>query len=97
MCYDIKKCAEHIRQLRKQNGYTQEGLAEVLSIDRSILSRIETDKYACSVSFLAQIADFFDVSLDYLVFGKVQNRETAQLKLSISNLIQDLEQFKESI
>lgn len=56
MNYDMKKCGERIRQIRKQHGYTQEGLAGELNMDRSVLSRIEVGKYACTIDFLAQIA-----------------------------------------
>ncbi len=97
MNYDIEKCGERIRQLRKQNGYTQEELAEELSIDRSVLSRIEVGKYASSIDFLAQVSIFFGVSLDYLVFGKAQGRNTSQLKESVTGLIRYLEHFNENI
>lgn len=97
MFYEQEKCGVRIHQIRKKNGYTQERLAEELNMDRSVLSRIEAGKYVCGVDFLARIAIFFDVSLDFLVFGKVQNNETAHLKDSIANLIWQLEQFKENI
>ena len=81
----------------QKNGYTQERLAEELNMDRSVLSRIEAGKYVCGVDFLAQIAIFFEASLDFLVFGKVQNQESVRLKESITDLIRNLEQFKERI
>lgn len=97
MNYDMKESGKRIRRIRKQNGYTQEKLAEQLSIDRSVLSRIESGKYACSVDFLAQITSFFGVSMDFLVFGKVHDRETARLKENITGLIRQLEQLKDCI
>ena len=66
-------------------------------MDRSVLSRIEAGKYACSVDVLAQISSFFNVSLDYLVFGKSHDPDKARLKESVIGFIQVLEQFKESI
>ena len=66
-------------------------------MDRSVLSRIEAGKYVCGVDFLAQVAIFFGVSLDFLVFGKIQNQETVHLKESIADLIRHLEQFKAGI
>lgn len=97
MFYDIGQCGNRIRQLRRQNRYTQEELAVTLGVDRSVLSRIESGKYACPVDFLARVSSFFDVSLDYLVFGTVQNKNAAQLKASIVKLMQQLEQFKDEI
>ncbi|MDE7219608.1 MAG: helix-turn-helix transcriptional regulator [Oscillospiraceae bacterium] len=97
MFYDQEKCGTRIRQIRKQNGYTQERLAEELNMDRSVLSRIEAGKYVCGVDFLAQIAIYFGISLDFLVFGKAQNKEAEHLKESITVLIRQLEQFKADI
>ena len=97
MHYDIKQSGERIRQLRRQNGYTQEGLAGILSIDRSVLSRIEAGKYVSTVEFLAQVSSFFAVSIDYLVFGKSQYPDTEHLKASLTKLIRQLEFFKDSI
>lgn len=97
MGYDMRQSGGRIRQLRIQNGYTQEALASKLSINRSVLSRIEAGKYACSIDILAQISAFFDVSIDYLVFGKSQNQNAARLKDDITNLIFHLECFKECI
>ena len=70
MNYDLKRSGERIRQLRKKKGYTQEELAQALNMDRSVLSRIEAGKYACSVDILAQMSCFFNVSLDYLVLDR---------------------------
>lgn len=52
MGYDIKRSGERIRQLRIQNGYTQEKLAGVLNIDQNYYGRIETGKRGCSVDIL---------------------------------------------
>ena len=97
MFYDQEKCGARIRQIRKQNGYTQERLADELNMDRSVLSRIETGKYVCGVDFLAQIAIYFGISLDFPVFGKAQNKEAEHLKESITVLIRQIEQFKAGI
>ena len=97
MFYDIEESGKRIRQLRRQKKYTQEKLAEELNIDRSVLSRIEIGKYTCGVELLAQISAFFGVPLDYLVFGREETLNAAQLKDSITKLIQHLEQFKGSI
>lgn len=101
MAYDIKQSGERIRQLRIQRGYTQEKLAGVLNIDRSLLSHIEAGKRGCSVDLLIQLSDFFDVSLDLLVLGK-ENAVSGEakrklLKSDLTELIERLEAFKESL
>lgn len=97
MDYDVNESGKRIRQLRKQNGFTQEEFAGRLNMDRSVLSRIESGKYACTIDFLVQVSSFFDVSMDYLVFGKEYGNKAVQLKASLTKLIQYLEHFKESI
>ena len=77
MFYDIKRSGKHIRQLRKQCGYTQEALAKKLGIDRSLLSHIETGTRGCTVDMFIQLSEVFDVSLDLLVFGKERNSESS--------------------
>lgn len=101
MAYDIKESGARIRRLRIQTGYTQEKLAGVLNIDRSLLSHIEAGKRGCSVDLLIQFSDFFGVSLDLLVLGKEKhapgesNRKL--LKSNIAELIDRLEVLKESL
>lgn len=102
MNYDMKRSGECIRQLRIQNGLTQEKVAELLNIDRSFYSRIETGKKGCSVDLLVQLSELYQVSLDYLVLGRylsaMQERwDTAQLEKNISELKSHLERFKESL
>lgn len=102
MAYDIKRSGDRIRQLRVQNGYTQEKLAEALNIDQSYYGRIETGKRGCPVDLFIQLSDLFGVSLDYLIQGKSGSglsgdADVAQLKSDIENLVEQLETFKTSL
>lgn len=101
MTYDIKQSGERVRQLRIQNGYTQEKLAGVLNIDRSLLSHIEAGKRGCSVDLLIQLSDFFDISLDLLVLGKERSvsseNKRKRLKSELTELIKHLEILKENL
>ena len=99
MLYDMKKSGEAIRKIRVQNKYTQAELAETLGIDRSFLSCIESGKKGCSVDLLIQLSDFFQVSLDYLVFGTERYTlcQKEKLKEDVTRLIQHLELFKDSL
>ena len=99
MLYDINKAAERICKLRKQCGYTQETLAQMLNIDRSYYSRIESSKSSCSVELFVHISEVFGVSLDYLILGKYNGaplNETERLlaKAEIEKLMGRLECFK---
>lgn len=102
MIYDIKRSGECIRRLRIQHGYTQEQLAGELNIDRSLISHIEAGKRGCSVDLLVRFSDFFDVSLDLLVFGKEKSAPSnstgrKHLKTDIAKLIKHLEAFQSTL
>lgn len=102
MIYDIIKSGKRICQLRTQNGYTQEGLAKTLNIDRSNLSRIESGKRGCSLELLVQLSILFNVTLDYLVLDRDRTDTLgvdtkANLKGDIEALIRQLETFRSSL
>lgn len=60
---------KRIQQLRKEKDLTQEELSLELAVSRSSLSLYETDRREPDGETLLKIADYFDVSLDYL-FGR---------------------------
>ena len=102
MNYDMKQSGERIRRLRTKKELTQEKVSNALNIDQSYYGRIETGKKGCSVDLFIQLAELFDVSLDYLVLGRYSDAlpktaDTAQLKSDIDTLIDQLARFKASI
>lgn len=56
-----------LKQLRKQRGLNQTGLAIKLNISQSTISSYEKGDRSPDSETLLSIANFFDVSLDYLV------------------------------
>lgn len=56
-----------LRELRKKHGLTQKSLADILLIDNSSISKYENDKAIPENELLQRIADFFSVSVDYLL------------------------------
>lgn len=56
-----------ISELRQQKSLTQKELAKKLNINHSVLSRIETNERPIKDDELLKIADFFNVSTDYLL------------------------------
>ena len=53
-------------ELRKTHKMSQTELAEVLGVDQSYVSMLETGRETASAELLEKIATFFDVSIDYL-------------------------------
>lgn len=82
---------ERLTQLRKENGYLKRNdFAEKLGIPSTTLRNYETDAREPGHTFLKQISDIFNVSLDYLL-GITDEKErlvTYNLKSSEYELIQ---------
>ena len=62
-----KKFGNHLRQLRKEKGYSQEKLAFEAGLHPTYISMIETGKKQPSLSTLVSIARSLDVKLGELV------------------------------
>lgn len=61
-----------IRELRENAGLRQIDVANATGIDQKTLSNYETEKTNPDSYSLIQLADFFDVSIDYLV-GRIDS------------------------
>lgn len=58
---------ERLRDLREEKGISQKDLAEFLSLANSTVSQYEADKRDPDSSTLKKLADYFAVTLDYLL------------------------------
>lgn len=59
-----------LRELRENKGMTQANLAKALSISRSAIGMYEQGKREPDFETLEKIADYFNVTMDYLTKGK---------------------------
>lgn len=64
---DIIMKFKRIRDLREDKDLKQKDLAAYLSIDQSTYSDYENGRINVPIEMLIRIADYYDVSLDYLV------------------------------
>ncbi|WP_069876287.1 helix-turn-helix domain-containing protein [Fusibacter sp. 3D3] len=92
-----------LKQLRKENSLTQKELADKLNISKGSIAMYETGKRSPDNDILSSIADFFDVSTDYLLgrsnirryseeilaFNTTEHLTDADLKL-VKDLIETL-------
>lgn len=62
--------SKNISNLRKKKGITQEQLAQALNISPQAVSKWETNTSQPDTQTLPLIAEYFDVSIDYLFYGK---------------------------
>ena len=56
-----------LKELRKQKGISQLKLAMDLSMNQNTISRYETGEREADYKTLIKIADYFNVSIDYLL------------------------------
>lgn len=61
-----------LRELRKEKGISQLKLAMDLNMSQNTISRYETGDREPGISDLIKLAEYFDVSIDYLV-GRTDN------------------------
>lgn len=61
-----------IRDLREDNDLKQIQLAKYLSVDQSTYSDYENGRINVPVEMLIKLADYYDVSIDYIV-GRTDN------------------------
>lgn len=62
--------AEQIVTLRKKAGMSQQRLAERLQVVPSAIGMYEQGRRTPSIDILIQMAEVFQVSLDYLITGR---------------------------
>lgn len=64
-----------LKTLRKTKKITQEQLAEIIGVERSSIAKYESTNTIPSIDVLLKISNYFNVSLDYLLENK-QNEKT---------------------
>lgn len=75
-----------ISHLRKESGVNQKTVAEHLQISQSLLSHYEKGKRECGLDFLVKIAEYYNVSCDYLL-GRTLDRQGSALTLEEASKI----------
>lgn len=88
---------DRLRKLRLENNMTQEDLSKKLNVSRATVGRYETNERFPDKNILKEIADTFEVSIDYLL-GRTDNRngstfwrETPDTKYVENNLCKKIE------
>ncbi len=64
---------ENIRNLREDNDKTQQEIADYLNIKQTTYSKYELGKINIPIEVFVKLADYYGVSLDYLV-GRSKNK-----------------------
>lgn len=78
-------------ELRKQKGISQEELADNLNISRQTLSKWELGNSTPDMEKLILLSDYFEISLDELVFGNElkTHKESPKEGITIAKVLDD--------
>ena len=83
-----------LRQLRIEKRLNQIDLAEIIGVNRATIGKYETEERFPGRSKLEDIADYFHVSIDYLL-GRTDIRELSNT--TVSNAEQEVISEDESV
>jgi transcriptional regulator with XRE-family HTH domain len=93
--YDSKEFGKRLKKLRKESGYTQEKLAELLMVSADSISNYETGKTTCMPEHVTKICQILNISADNLYFGFQKELVEKQEKCSIDNILEKLKSCNE--
>lgn len=81
---------ERVRNYRMSNHCTQAYFAEMIDISVNFLSEIENGKKGMSQETLYKLCEHFDLSADYILFGKTVPQSEPESTKRISEVAQTL-------
>jgi putative transcriptional regulator len=70
---------DNLKKLRKQNGLTQEELAERLHVVRQTVSKWEKGLSVPDADYLIRLAEIFEISVSELLGGDVETSENKNI------------------
>ena len=66
--------SKRLRELRQERNLTLKNVGDAVNCNRQTIGNLECEKKPPSLDMVLALADFYDVSLDYLV-GRSDTRE----------------------
>lgn len=66
-----KEVGERLKQARKDTGYTQKQVAEILNMTQQQYSRFENGIFELNYTQIVTLCNLFDISSDYLFNIKI--------------------------
>ncbi len=57
---------KQIRTFREKKGFSQDDLAEIMNVNRSTISKVETGKFAITIDYLLKFAWYLDFDFSVL-------------------------------
>lgn len=106
MYYDVQKSAERIKDLRTGSNLTQSEAANRMGLSLSGYRKLEQGQNGGSIDSLIMVANYYHISLDYLVYGEerdyisnlsegLTDSQKNIVRATIASLIQNIKRFQQ--
>ena len=94
----MRDMGKRIQEERKNKGFKAIDFADIIGIGKDQLSRIENGRVVCKLEYIYVIAQYLEISTDYLLYGKEKYKVSDELiatrniekKLQIIRLLNEL-------
>ena len=87
---DTKKIGIFLKQLRKENGMTQEQLGDKVGVSNKTVSRWENGNYMPPVECLSILSDIYNISINEILAGE-RVSDVAFTKIAEKNIVSTLD------
>lgn len=88
--YNVEEVGARLKKLREHQRMSQYELADAIGISRESIARYETGKRGITVEVLDIYSDYFNVSVEYIMYGtdekRTINKELQQLMIMLGNV-----------
>ena len=85
--YDIRSIGIRIRLLRELKHVTQKELGETIGLSRERFSKAENGNKGLSPEIMMRLADYFEVPLEFLYFGRVKDVRLKDQLLEVAEML----------
>lgn len=83
---ELQAIGKRIQIRRKQLGYTQEQLADLMNVSIQMVSNLERGNKAIRIENLIRLSQILDISTDYILTGKQSADDLKALTNRIAQL-----------
>ena len=79
--FDLMQIGQRIQEVRNQKRIKAIDMAMQLDMSKNQYSRIECGESMCTTKVLYKLAQYLEVSADYLLYGRREDRYIVQIAL----------------
>lgn len=92
----MNNLGERLKEIRKSKGFPQKTVASFLNMQRANYSKVENNNQKLTAEQLALFCEFFNVSADYILNIRVNDKKTIS-KTTVNDILERIEYIKGAI